>query len=79
MFGQPCSNAASFVHRRWVAAETGNAYDLYFHRKLGGMGTNMLSDQDGSSTNLDNDVHEQIIVNHLGQYAKSGIWGHSCR
>ena len=78
-FGQPCSAAASYVHRKWTAADNGVTYDLYFHRKLGGMGTNMLSDQGGRSTNLDNDVYGQIIVNRLSQYLKSGIYGYACR
>lgn len=78
-FGQPCSAAAHYVHRRWKAADNGVSYDLYFHRKLGGMGTNMLSDQGGRSTNLDNDVYGQIVVNRLSQYLKSGIYGYNCR
>lgn len=78
-FGQPCSNAAQAITRKWIAYDNKQIYNVVFHRKLGGMATNLLNDQGGRSTNLDNDVWGHINVRHLNRYVKSGIWGYACR
>lgn len=78
-FGKPCSNAASKIWMQWRAADNGVYYTVRFHRKLGGMPTEMVSDKGGASTNLDNDVHGHIRDEHLGKYTLSGIWGYNCR
>ncbi|HEX6262574.1 MAG TPA: M15 family metallopeptidase [Actinomycetota bacterium] len=78
-FGQPCSNAASKISMQWRAADNGVYYTVRFHRKLGGMKTEMVADKGGVSTNLDNDVHGHIRNEHLGKHTKSGIWGYNCR
>jgi D-alanyl-D-alanine carboxypeptidase len=78
-FGQPCSNAASDIRMSWTAADNDQTYTFRFHRKLGGYPTEMVRDQGGRSTNLDNDVYGHIQNDHLGRYAKSGIWGYVCR
>ena len=78
-FGQPCNSNAYAISMRWTAADTGVTYTPRFHRKLGGYPTEMVSDQGGRSTNLDNDVYGHIQNDHLSQYTKSGIWGYLCR
>src|SRR5438093_3899577 len=78
-FGQPCNDRANAIHADWVAADNGVTYRIWFHRKLGGRGTAMVTDQDGFSTNLDNDVYGHIQNEHLQPYMKSGIWGYNCR
>ncbi len=78
-FGQPCSAAASAISMSWQAADTGAWYTFRFHRKLGGYPTEMVGNQGGWSTNLDNDVYGHIRNNHLTSYVKHGIWGYYCR
>jgi hypothetical protein len=78
-FGQPCNDRAHAIRADWPAADNGVVYRIWFHRKLGGRGTAMVQDQDGFSTNLDNDVYGHIQNEHLQPYMKSGIWGYNCR
>jgi len=52
---------------------------VWFHKKLGGMATEMLSGKGGSSTNLDNDVFGHIKNNHVDQYVKTDVGGYNCR
>ena len=78
-FGQPCANAADWNTDTWKAADNGTKYTFKFHRKLGGMLASITKDQDGSSTNLDNDVWGHINSRHDNDHVKSGIWGYSCR
>lgn len=77
-FGQPCSNAADWNKDRWRASN-GEVYEFRFHRKLGGSGTSIVRDNDGRSTNLDNDVWGHINTRHLANFVKPGIWGYFCR
>lgn len=79
VFGEPCNSNASAVWMSWVAADNGVTYTFRFHKKLGGMGTEVVSDKGGWSTNLDNDVRGHIGNAHLDPYVKSGIWGYNCR
>ena len=78
-FGQPCSDAAHQISQRWTAADTGTTFTVWFHRKLGGSPTEMISDKGGTSTNLDNDVYGHIQNNHLQPYVQHGIYGYACR
>ena len=78
-FGQPCSDAAHANSLRWTAADNGNTYTVWFHRKLGGYPTAMVSDDGGRSTNLDNDVYGHIQNDHLQPYIEHGIYGYACR
>lgn len=68
-FGEPCSARARANKMYWRAADTGDYYPVYFHRRLGG----------SRSSNLDNDVRGHIGNQHLDRYVKSGIWGYNCR
>lgn len=77
-FGQPCNDRAHFVHREWKASN-GDKYTIWFHRKLGGMGTAILNDQDGRSTDLDNDVWGHINAKHKNDAVKRAIYGYYCR
>ena len=79
VFGPPCSPRAQFNHTRWRAADTGVYYRFEFHKKLGGIGTRFVSDEGGTSTNLDNDVRGHIGNRHLDQYLRHGIYGYNCR
>jgi hypothetical protein len=79
VFGEPCSDAAHAVWMDWYAPDDEKTYRVWFHRKLGGRGTAMVSDKGGRSTNLDNDVYGHIRNQHLEGYALSGIWGYACR
>lgn len=79
VFGQPCGAPADAITRKWIAYDNDRTYNLTFHRKLGGRGTNLLNDQGGASTNLDNDVWGHINVKHLNRYVKHGIYGYACR
>lgn len=63
----------------WQAADTSAWYAVYFHRKLGGYPTEMVSDKAGWSTNLDNAVYGHIQNQHLSPYVKHGIYGYACR
>lgn len=78
-FGEPCSERARKIAMSWRAADNGVYYTVRFHRRLGGMKTEMVSDKGGRSTNLDNDVYGHIRNQHLARYALSGIWGYNCR
>jgi D-alanyl-D-alanine carboxypeptidase len=78
-FGQPCSDAAHKISQLWTAADTGDTYTVWFHRKLGGAPTEMISDKGGTSTNLDNDVYGHIQNQHLQPYLQHGIYGYACR
>jgi len=78
-FGQPCSTAAHAVSMYWRAADTGTTYTVWFHRKLGGYPTQMVTGKGGASTNLDNDIYGHIQNDHLSQYVKHGIYGYACR
>jgi hypothetical protein len=78
-FGQPCSADAHAVWLNWTATDNGVTYKVWFHKKLGGYPTEMISDKGGRSTNLDNDVYGHIQNDHLTAYTKSGIWGYACR
>lgn len=78
-FGQPCNASASAVWMDWKAADELQPYHVHFHRKLGGMGTEVVSAKGGLSTNLDNDVHGHILQTHNDPYVKRGIWGYNCR
>ena len=78
-FGQPCSDNAHAISQRWIAADTGDTYTVWFHRKLGGYPTEMISDQGGRSTNLDNDVYGHFQNQHLQPYVQHGIYGYACR
>ena len=78
-FGQPCSAAAHAVSMYWRAADTGTTYTVWFHRKLGGYPTQMVTGKGGASTNLDNDVYGHIQNDHLSQYVTHGIYGYACR
>lgn len=79
VFGQPCNSNASLNWMTWRAADNGLVYQFRFHKKLGGMATEMVSGKGGTSTNLDNDVYGHIRNQHLDPYVKSGIWGYVCR
>ncbi len=78
-FGQPCSADAHAIWMRWTAADNGVTYTVWFHRKLGGYPTEMVTNKGGRSTNLDNDVYGHIVNNHVTQYVKYGIYGYACR
>ena len=78
-FGQPCNDAARWNAARWEAADNGRHYEFRFHRKLGGKNASITRDQDGRSTNLDNDIWGHINTKHLNWAVKSGIWGYACR
>ena len=78
-FGQPCSAEAHAISMKWQAADNGTTYTFSFHRKLGGRPTAMVSDKDGKSTNLDNDVYGHIQNAHLQPYVEHGIYGYACR
>ena len=78
-FGQPCSDAAHANSMLWTAADNGVTYTVLFHRKMGGYPTEMVSDEGGKSTNLDNDVYGHIQNEHLQPYVKHGIYGYACR
>jgi hypothetical protein len=78
-FGQPCSAAAHSNTMSWTAADTGVTYTFSFHRKLGGYPTEMVGNEGGLSTNLDNDVYGHIQNLHLQPYIRHGIWGYNCR
>jgi hypothetical protein len=78
-FGQPCSTAAQAIRMTWVAADTGGRYTVRFHKKLGGYPTEMVGNQGGVSTNLDNDVYGHIQQSHLQPYVEHGIYGYACR
>ncbi len=78
-FGQPCNANSHAVWLNWTAADNGVTYKVWFHKKLGGYPTEMISDKGGRSTNLDNDVYGHIMNDHLAGYTKSGIWGYACR
>lgn len=78
-FGQPCNANANAISMQWRAQDNGVHYTVRFHKKLGGMGTEVVPNQGGSSTNLDNDVRGHIRNAHLDQYTLSGIWGYNCR
>lgn len=78
-FGQPCSADASAIAVTWRAADTGSMYTFRVHRKLAGYPSKMVSDQRGSSTNLDTDVHGHIQNAHLASALNHGIYGYACR
>lgn len=78
-FGQPCNADASAISMPWTASDNNQTYTPRFHKKLGGYPTEMVPNKGGRSTNLDNDVYGHIQNDHVGQYAKSGIWGYFCR
>lgn len=78
-FGQPCSDRAHYVHRDWKAADNNRTYTIWFHRKLGGMKTAILNDQDGRSTNLDNDIWGHVNTKNKDNAVKHGIYGYACR
>jgi hypothetical protein len=78
-FGQPCNADTNHNHVAWRAADDGVFYPVRFHRKLGGKGTEMVSDNGGQSTNLDNDVKGHIRNEHLTEHVLSGIYGYNCR
>ncbi len=78
-FGLPCNSSAKAISMKWTAADNGYTYTVYFHKKLGGYPTEMVSDKGGRSTNLDNDVYGHIQNEHLSQYVKYGIYGYACR
>jgi D-alanyl-D-alanine carboxypeptidase len=78
-FGEPCNDRATWNWMRWIEADTDNTVRVYFHRRLGGYPTEMVSDKDGHSTNLDNDVYGHIQNEHLGGYTKHGISTYACR
>lgn len=78
-FGQPCSANARAISMSWRAADNGTTYRFPFHIKLGGRGTEMVSDKGGRSTNLDNDVYGHIQQQHLQEHVDHGIYGYACR
>lgn len=78
VFGDPCNSAAHWNYMMWVSGD-GHTEDFRFHRKLGGMGTEMVADEGGRSTNLDNDVYGHIQNAHLIPYTLHGIYGYVCR
>jgi hypothetical protein len=78
-FGEPCSDRATWNHMVWPQADTGTTVRIAFHRKLGGYPTEMVGDENGLSTNLDNDVYGHIRNDHLIQYTKHGIFTYACR
>ncbi len=78
-FGQPCNSNAHAVWMSVTLADTGVTKTVWFHKKLGGMATEMLSGKGGSSTNLDNDVFGHIKNNHLSQYVKTDVGSYACR
>jgi hypothetical protein len=69
VFGQPCNDRANANMFQWKAADTGEWYSVYFHRRLGG----------GVSSNLDNDIRGHIGNAHLDWAVDHGIWGYNCR
>jgi hypothetical protein len=78
-FGEPCNAHATWNHMRWTEEDTGNTVRVAFHRKLGGYPTEMVSDEGGRSTNLDNDVYGHIQNAHLGPYILHGVSTYACR
>jgi hypothetical protein len=78
-FGEPCSAKATWNHMVWPQADTGTTVRIAFHRKLGGFRTEMVGDENGLSTNLDNDVYGHIRNDHVIQYTKHGIYTYACR
>jgi hypothetical protein len=78
-FGEPCNSKATWNVMQWREADTGNVVRVRFHRKLGGYPTEMVGDQGGKSTNLDNDVYGHIRNAHLDDYVKHGIYTYACR
>ena len=78
-FGEPCSDKATWNHMVWPQADTGTTVRLLFHRKLGGYPTEMVGDENGLSTNLDNDVYGHIRNDHVIGYTKHGIYTYACR
>lgn len=79
VFGAPCNRRSYHNHMHWTAADNGVTYTVRFHKKLGGIGTRMVNEQGGTSTNLDNDVRGHIGNQHLDGYVKHGIYGYNCR
>lgn len=78
-FGEPCNDNATWNHMRWTEADTGDTVRVAFHRKLGGYPTEMVGDENGRSTNLDNDVYGHIQNAHLGNFIKHGVSTYACR
>lgn len=78
-FGEPCNSNATAVWMRWNEADTGTSRLIYFHRKLGGYPTEVVTNKGGRSTNLDNDVYGHIQNDHLGQYTKYLVSTYACR
>jgi hypothetical protein len=78
-FGLPCNDNAHAVWTTVREADTGNEKTVWFHRKLGGLGTEVISNKGGKSTNFDNDVFGHIKNKHLMEYVKSGVGGYNCR
>lgn len=78
-FGRPCNDDANAVWMTWREADTGDYQTFRFHRLLGGMGTEVVSDKGGASTRLDNDVKGHIIDNGKQEWVRHGIWGYNCR
>lgn len=78
-FGQPCNAGTHAIKDTWKAWNNGQSYTIWFHRKLGGMDASITRDQDGRSTNLDNDIWGHINARHENNHVKSGIYGYYCR
>lgn len=78
-FGQPCSDDADAIAITWTASDSGEPYTFRVHRRLAGMGTVMVGDQGGRSSNLDNDVFGHLQNAHLTSALNHGIYGYACR
>jgi hypothetical protein len=80
VFGQPCNSKARYNLTKWVAADDGRSYPVYYHYKLGGWGTHYGGyNRYDMSSNLNQDVRGHIRNDHLSGYVKRGIWGYNCR
>lgn len=78
-FGPPCNADASANTMTWIAADDRVPYTFRFHRKLGGLPTEMVTGGTGTSTNLDNDVRGHVSNTHKDPWVLRGIWGYVCR
>jgi hypothetical protein len=78
-FGEPCLGSDKNFNRfQWVAWDDGVAYNVNFHKKLGGKAVpGWFVGNGGLSTNLWWDVVGHVTNEH--RPVKHGIWGYICK
>lgn len=80
VFGDRCTADSNFNRFTWRAADNGVAYNVNFHKKLGGAPTpGWYNGNGGGSTNLYYDVRGTFANRHIDTKVLSGIWGYNCR